>query len=59
VSAVLSVLGAIAATGLVFVFWFVVVIVIPGVIAVYVAMLFPLTGQWRKRWDERHSRQRR
>jgi hypothetical protein len=53
------VLGAILATGLVFLFWLVVVIVIPGIIAVYAAMLFPLTGQWRKRWAERHSQQRR
>jgi hypothetical protein len=59
VSGILSVLGAIAATGLVLLFWFVVVIVIPGVIAVYAAMLFPLTGQRRKRWAERHSRPRR
>jgi hypothetical protein len=31
-------------------FWFVVGVVIPGVIALYLARLFPLTGQWRKRW---------
>jgi hypothetical protein len=59
VDGVLSVIGAIAATGLVFVFWLVAVIVIPGVIAVYASLLFPLTGQWRKRWAERRRRQRR
>lgn len=37
-------------------FWFVVGVVIPGVIALYLARLFPLTGQWRKRWaDYRQS----
>jgi hypothetical protein len=56
VNGVLSVLGGIGAVGLVFVFWFLVVIVIPGVIAVYAGLLFPLTGQWRKRWAERRSR---
>jgi hypothetical protein len=59
VRGILSVLGAIGAVGLLWLFWFVVVIVVPGIIAVYVSMLFPLTGQWRKRWAERHSRQRR
>jgi hypothetical protein len=57
-SGVLSVLGALGATALVFLLWFLVVIVIPGVIAVYVSMLFPLTGQWRKRWAERRMRRR-
>ena len=58
-SGILSVVAAIGATALVFAFWFVVVIVIPGLIAVYVSMLFPLTGQWRKRWAERRMRQPR
>ena len=53
---VLSVLGAIGAVALVFAFYFLIVILIPGVIAVYASMLFPLTGQWRKRWAERRLR---
>lgn len=36
-------------------FWTAIVVVIPGVFAIYVAMLFPLTGQWRKRWRERRT----
>ena len=37
-------------------FWFVVFIVVPGLLAVYVARLFPLTGGWRKRFGERSKR---
>jgi len=39
-------------------FWFVVIIVIPAAIALYVPLLFPLTGQWRKRWAERRRKRR-
>jgi hypothetical protein len=39
-------------------FWFVVIIVIPAAAALYVPLLFPLTGQWRKRWTERHQKRR-
>jgi hypothetical protein len=39
-----------------FAFWFVVFIVVPGLLAVYVARLFPLTGEWRKRFRARSKR---
>jgi hypothetical protein len=52
---------ALAATVGTLAFWFVVFFVIPGILALYVARLFPLTGQWRERWRARResSRQRR
>ncbi len=40
-------------------FWILVIFVIPWVIAVYVAKLFPQTRQWSKRWTERRERRRR
>ena len=39
-------------------FWFVAIIVIPAAIALYVPLLFPLTGQWRKRWTAWRQRRR-
>ncbi|MFI5177501.1 MAG: hypothetical protein ACHQO8_03000 [Vicinamibacterales bacterium] len=51
-----AVLEGLAGAAAVFLFWFVVLIVIPGVIAVYSTRLFPLTGQWRLRWRERRKR---
>jgi len=40
----------------VFLFWILVVIVIPGIAAVYVSRLFPLTGEWQRRWRERRRK---
>ena len=55
-AAVWHMLEALASAAAVLGFWVVVLFVIPGVIALYVARLFPLTGQWRKRWRERRAR---
>ena len=41
---------ALGATVGVVALWFVILFVIPGVLALYIARLFPLTGQWRQRW---------
>jgi hypothetical protein len=50
------VLEALGGTAAVLTFWLVVLFVIPGVVAIYVARLFPLTGQWRARWRARRNR---
>ena len=49
-------LQALASTAALLGFWVVVLFVIPGVFAMYIARVFPLTGQWRKRWRERRAR---
>ena len=51
----LNIAGGLAAVGAVAVFWALVVFVIPAFIAVYVVRLFPLTGQWRRRWADRRK----
>lgn len=51
----LNLAAGLATAGAVGLFWVLVVVIIPAVIAAYVARLFPLTGQWRKRWAERRK----
>ena len=48
-------LEVLAATVGVIAFWFLAFFVIPGILVLYVARLFPLTGQWRKRWRARRE----
>ncbi|HUL73806.1 MAG TPA: hypothetical protein VLT86_11930 [Vicinamibacterales bacterium] len=52
------VLEALGATAGVFAFWLVVLFVVPGILAVYLARLFPLTGRWRARWRARRETRR-
>ena len=46
-------LEALASAAAVLGFWVLVLFVIPGALALYIARLFPLTGQWRERWRAR------
>ncbi|HKW00994.1 MAG TPA: hypothetical protein VJN96_14300 [Vicinamibacterales bacterium] len=52
-------LEALGGTAGVLAFWFVVLLVIPGLLAIYAGRLFPLTGQWRARWRARRARKAR
>ena len=39
-------------------FWFTVLFVLPLGVMLYVGLLFPLTGGWRRRWRERRAARR-
>jgi hypothetical protein len=52
----LNVLSAAAGVLVVFALWILILVVIPGTVALYVSRLFPLTGQWRKRFQARFGR---
>jgi hypothetical protein len=52
-------LEALGSTAAVLAFWLVVLFVIPGLFAIYLGRLFPLTGQWRARWRARRARKGR
>jgi hypothetical protein len=45
----LNVLTAVVGAFAVWALWMLILVVVPGFLALYVARLFPLTGEWRKR----------
>ena len=52
-SGALHVLAAFAGAAAVLCGWVLILFVIPGLMALYLARLFPLTGQWRKKFRDR------
>jgi len=54
---IVRLVGAILGSGVVFALWAVVFPIAVMVVALYIAKLFPLTGQWRKALKRRRDRQ--
>ena len=52
-SGALNVLVPIVGALAIWALWMLILVGIPGFLALYIARLFPLTGQWRKRFKAR------